>query len=113
MYEDEHILLADKAPGMVVHADEHGDTDTLIAHIQAYLFQSGAWNPDDAVSFTPALCNRIDRNTGGIVIAAKTAEALRILNDKIKDREMEKAVSVHRARQTQAARGTDRELSPP
>ena len=51
---------------------------------------SGAWNPDDAASFAPALCNRIDRNTGGIVIAAKTAEALRILNDKIKDREMEK-----------------------
>lgn len=90
VYEDEHILLADKAPGMVVHADEHGDTDTLIAHIQAYLFQSGAWNPDDAVSFTPALCNRIDRNTGGIVIAAKTAEALRVMNQKIRDRELEK-----------------------
>ena len=90
VYEDEHILLADKAPGMVVHADEHGDTDTLIAHIQAYLFQSGAWNPDDAASFAPALCNRIDRNTGGIVIAAKNAEALRILNDKIRDREIAK-----------------------
>ena len=113
VYEDEHILLADKAPGMVVHADEHGDTDTLIAHIQAYLFQSGAWHPDDAASFAPALCNRIDRNTGGIVIAAKTAEALRILNDKIKDREMEKRYLCSRARQTQAARGTDRELSPP
>ena len=91
VYEDEHILLADKAPGMVVHADEHGDTDTLIAHIQAYLFQSGAWNPDDAASFAPALCNRIDRNTGGIVIAAKNAEALRILNDKIRGREIEKS----------------------
>lgn len=90
VYEDEHILLADKAPGMVVHADEHGDTDTLIAHIQAYLFQSGAWNPDDAASFAPALCNRIDRNTGGIVVAAKNAEALRILNDKIRDREIAK-----------------------
>lgn len=90
VYEDEHILLADKVPGMVVHADEHGDTDTLIAHIQAYLFQSGAWNPDDAASFAPALCNRIDRNTGGIVIAAKNAEALRILNDKIRDREIAK-----------------------
>ena len=90
VYEDEHILLADKAPGMVVHADEHGDTDTLIAHIQAYLFQSGAWNPDDAVSFTPALCNRIDRNTGGIVIAAKTAEGLRVMNQKIRDRELKK-----------------------
>ena len=90
VYEDEHILLADKAPGMVVHADEHGDTDTLIAHIQAYLFQSGAWNPDDAASFAPALCNRIDRNTGGIVIAAKNAETLRIINEKIRDREIDK-----------------------
>lgn len=90
VYEDEHILLADKAPGMVVHADEHGDTDTLIAHIQAYLFQSGAWNPDDAASFAPALCNRIDRNTGGIVIAAKNAESLRVLNQKIRDRELVK-----------------------
>lgn len=90
VYEDEHILLADKAPGMVVHTDEHGDTDTLIAHIQAYLFQSGAWNPDDAASFAPALCNRIDRNTGGIVIAAKNAESLRVLNQKIRDRELVK-----------------------
>jgi len=90
VYEDEHILLADKAPGMVVHADEHGDTDTLIAHIQAYLFQSGAWNPDDAASFAPALCNRIDRNTGGIVMAAKNAETLRIMNEKVKHRELDK-----------------------
>ena len=90
VYEDENILLADKAPGMVVHADENGDNNTLIAHIQAYLFQSGAWNPEDAASFAPALCNRIDRNTGGIVICAKTAEALRILNERIRERELEK-----------------------
>ncbi len=90
LYEDANILLADKRPGMVVHADERGDTDTLIAHIQAYLFQSGQWNPEDEASFVPALCNRIDRNTGGIVIAAKNAEALRILNDKIKNHELTK-----------------------
>ena len=59
-------------------------------NIQAYLFQSGAWNPDDAASFAPALCNRIDRNTGGIVIAAKNAESLRVLNQKIRDRELVK-----------------------
>ena len=90
LYEDAEILLADKAPGMVVHADERGDADTLIAHIQAYLYRSGQWNPDDELSFVPSLCNRIDRNTGGIVIAAKTAEALRILNQKIRDRELTK-----------------------
>ena len=90
LYEDDNILLADKRPGMVVHADERGDENTLIANIQAYLRQSGQWDPADAASFTPALCNRIDRNTGGIVIAAKTAEALRIMNDKIKNHELSK-----------------------
>ena len=90
LYEDDNILLADKQPGMVVHADERGDANTLIANIQAYLRQSGQWDPADAASFTPALCNRIDRNTGGIVIAAKTAEALRIMNDKIKNHELSK-----------------------
>ncbi len=90
LYEDSQILLADKRPGMVVHADERGDSDTLIAHIQAYLIQSGQWNPKDESSFVPALCNRIDRNTGGIVVAAKTAEALRIMNDKIRDHELTK-----------------------
>ena len=90
VYQDEHILLADKPAGLVVHADERGGADTLIAHIQAYLYQTGQWDPADAASFAPALCNRIDRNTGGIVIAAKTAEALRILNDKIKSHELTK-----------------------
>lgn len=90
IYEDEHVLLVNKPAGMVVHADESGDTGTLIAHIQAYLLQSGQWNPADEQSFTPALCNRIDRNTEGIVIAVKTAEALRILNEGIRDRSLHK-----------------------
>lgn len=90
LYEDEHILLVNKAPGVVVHADDSGTADTLIARIQAYLFRNGAWNPEDEASFTPALCNRIDRGTGGIVVAAKTAEALRVMNQKIRDREMHK-----------------------
>lgn len=90
VYEDENILLVNKEAGMVVHADESGGSDTLIAHIQAYLHQSGQWNPEDEQSFTPALCNRIDRNTAGIVVAAKTAEALRILNEGIKNHALKK-----------------------
>ncbi len=90
VYEDANILLANKKPGMVVHADETGGHNTLIANIQAYLRRSGEWDPEAEASFTPALCNRIDRNTGGIVIAAKTAEALRILNDEIKARTLTK-----------------------
>ncbi|MBR0352952.1 MAG: RluA family pseudouridine synthase [Oscillospiraceae bacterium] len=90
VYEDENILLADKKPGILCHSAGTWDYNTLIAHIQAYLAQKGEWDPRKENSFTPALCNRIDRNTGGIVIAAKNAESLRILNEKIRDREIEK-----------------------
>lgn len=91
VYEDENLMLLNKRPGLVVHADETEKVNTLINHIQAYLYQKREWNPRWENAFTPALCNRIDRNTGGIVIAAKNAEALRILNDKIRDREIDKA----------------------
>ena len=91
VYEDEHILLVDKRPGLAVHPHDGADFGkTLIDHIQAYLYQKKEWKPREENAFTPALCNRIDRNTGGIVIAAKTAEALRVMNQKIKDREMDK-----------------------
>lgn len=90
IYEDDNILLADKKPGMLAHADKPGFQNTLIDNIQAYLYQNGRWLPEEENSFTPALCNRIDRNTGGIVIAAKTAVALRIINEKIKNRELDK-----------------------
>lgn len=90
IYEDENILLCDKPVGMVVHEDNDNTSDTLINRIKCCLWKHGEYDPESEQSFVPALCNRIDRNTGGIVIAAKTAEALRILNDKIKDREMEK-----------------------
>ncbi len=90
VYEDENILLLDKPVGQVVHADEGEKVNTLVNHMLAYLYQKREWNPRRENAFTPALCNRIDRNTGGIVIAAKNAEALRILNDKIRDREIAK-----------------------
>ena len=90
VYEDENLLLADKKPGVLCHSAGVWDYNTLIAHIQAYLAQKGEWRPREEHAFAPALCNRIDRNTGGIVIAAKNAETLRILNEKIRDREIEK-----------------------
>lgn len=90
VYEDENILLCDKKNGLVVHEDDENTADTLINRILHYLYNKGEYDPDRENSFTPALCNRLDRNTGGIVIAAKNAESLRILNEKIKERELEK-----------------------
>ena len=91
VYEDENILLVDKRPGLAVHPHDGAEYGrTLIDHIQSYLYQKREWRPREENAFTPALCNRIDRNTGGIVIAAKTAEGLRVMNQKIKDRELDK-----------------------
>ena len=105
IYEDENIMLLNKRPGVSVHEDENGSTNTLITHIQAYLYQNGEYRPDEEQSFAPALCNRIDRNTGGIVIAAKNAEALRVMNEKIKYREIDKfyLAAVHGVPKPEAA----------
>lgn len=100
VYEDENILICNKAPGILVHSgDGDGkvsgdgnvkDRNTLIYHIQAYLAQKGEYNPNKENSFAPALCNRIDRNTGGMVISAKNAPALRDINERIKNNEIAK-----------------------
>ena len=99
IYEDENILLADKPPGLLCHEDSSGNQDTLINRIKAYLYKKGEFTPASEApssllspnsAFEPSLCNRIDRNTGGIVIAAKNAESLRIINEKIKHRQITK-----------------------
>ncbi len=90
VYEDENIILLNKKVGLLSHPDETEYVDTLITRVKRYLFEKGEWHPDEETSFTPALVNRIDRNTSGIVICAKTAEALRVLNQKMKDRELHK-----------------------
>lgn len=91
IYEDENILLANKPAGLVVHEDNENSADTLINRITKYLIEKGEYDPDAEQSFAPALCNRIDRNTEGLVLCAKNAESLRILNAAIRDRELKKS----------------------
>ena len=97
VYEDENILILNKAPGVLSHTGDEGDKcetgaerETLLFHVKCYLFQKGDWDPSEENSFAPALCNRIDRNTGGLVIAAKSAAALRGMNVIIKERKVTK-----------------------
>lgn len=89
-YEDDRIALLRKSTGLPVHADDRGTQDTLIARFLQYLIQNGTYHPEQEQSFTPALCNRLDRNTEGFVLAAKNAEALRCLNEKIRLGEVQK-----------------------
>jgi len=90
VYEDENIIVCDKTAGLIVHSDENEDTDTLINRILSYLYAKGEYKPENENSFAPALCNRIDRNTCGLVIAAKNAEALKEMNAIVRDRLVEK-----------------------
>ena len=90
LYEDGHVLLLDKPAGLLSHPDGEEYVDTLLGRVQRYLYEKEEYHPALENAFAPALVNRIDRNTQGIVIAAKTAEALRILNEKLKNRELRK-----------------------
>lgn len=90
IYEDENIVLLNKKQGELCHPDGKEYINTLISSLKRYLYEKGEWNPDEENSFSPALANRIDRNTGGIVIGAKNYQALKILTQKIKDREIDK-----------------------
>ena len=90
VFEDENILLVDKRPGVIVHSDDKETSGTLIDLVKAYLYKNGEYDPKSERSFVPSLCNRIDRNTGGIVICAKNAEALRCVNELIKNNQVTK-----------------------
>ncbi len=90
VYEDDSILIVNKAAGIVCHADERGTEVTLVDMVKSYLYDKGEYVPSDEQTFSPALCNRLDRNTGGLVIAAKNAAALRAMNEHIRSREVKK-----------------------
>ena len=98
VYEDANLILCDKRPGVLVHTGDEGDVnrtaeserETLLFALQAYLWQKGEYDPSAEHSFAPALCNRIDRNTGGIVIFAKNAPTLRLINEAIRAGYIEK-----------------------
>ncbi|MBP0973764.1 MAG: RluA family pseudouridine synthase [Oscillospiraceae bacterium] len=89
VYEDAQIIIAYKPSGMFAHGGENGAV-SLLDEIQKYLYDKGLYHPEEEQSFAPALCNRIDRNTEGLVIAAVTAEALRTMNAAIRDRLVQK-----------------------
>lgn len=89
VYEDENVLLVDKRPGLLCHADASEKVDTLVHHARAYLYQKGEWRNEKG-AFAPSLCNRIDRFTGGVVLIAKNEEALRTLDQKLRAHEIVK-----------------------
>jgi len=90
VYEDENILIVNKFMGMVCHEDDLHTEDTLVNRINSYLISKGEFSPESEASFAPALCNRLDKNTSGLVIAAKNAVALRSINEAIREGRVKK-----------------------
>ncbi len=90
VYEDDAVLLINKPKGLRAHSDTSEVQDNLADRLLHYLYCKKEYDPTTEQSFTPALCHRIDRNTQGLVIAAKTAAALRCMNEKIALRQVEK-----------------------
>ena len=85
-YEDENMLLVEKKPNLLVHSDSNNGEPTLTDMVLSYLTEKGDYEPDKEITFTPALCNRLDRNTSGIVIFGKNFESLKLLNEMIRER---------------------------
>ena len=106
VYEDEQILLVDKKPGIMVHPDEKEKVNTLVTHVRAYLYQKGTYDSQEKGAFAPTPVNRIDRFTGGIVIFAKTKQAMDALNKKIRDHEVDKLYVLIACGRMRRAEGT-------
>ena len=85
VYEDENIIIMNKPVGLLSHPEKDTDKDTLIDEMLFYLKTNGEYNPSKTSTFTPALCNRLDRNTGGIVLGAKNLASTQALNGIIAD----------------------------
>lgn len=89
-YEDENLLVVEKWPGVLVHPDSNKGEASLTDYVLSYLNEKGDYLPESELTFTPAPCNRLDRNTSGIVIFGKNFEALRMLNEMIREGNVEK-----------------------
>ena len=89
LYEDAHVILINKPAGML--SQKAKDTDrSLCEYLIGYLLHSGQITPQDLVRFRPSVCNRLDRNTSGIVACGKTMAGLAALSELFRDRSLHK-----------------------
>ncbi|CUU46679.1 RluA family pseudouridine synthase [Clostridium beijerinckii] len=90
-YEDENVVVIEKWPDVLVHSDRNNSEEpTLTDYVLSYLNDKGDYIPENEITFTPAACNRLDRNTSGMVIFGKTFEGLKAINEAIREDEIRK-----------------------
>ncbi len=89
IYEDQHILILNKPLGILSQKAEKDDI-SMVEHIISYLMSTNQLTKEQLISFKPAVCNRLDRNTGGILIAGKSLYGLQEMARLLKDRSLGK-----------------------
>ncbi|MEG1992854.1 MAG: RluA family pseudouridine synthase [Acetivibrio sp.] len=89
LFENKHILVINKPAGMLSQKAKKEDV-SLVEHIMEYLLQSGALTKEEYKGFHPGICNRLDRNTSGIIVAGKTMEGLQTMGKLFKERDLDK-----------------------
>lgn len=90
-YEDENVVIIEKWPDVLVHSDSNNSEEpTLTDYVLSYLNDKGDYIPENEITFTPAACNRLDRNTSGMVIFGKSFEGLKAINEAIREDEIRK-----------------------
>ena len=84
VYEDDNILLINKPIGILSHGSGGEFEENIVDSMISYLIDKGAYVPRIEKTFTPSICNRLDRNTSGIIIGAKNYESLQNINQSIR-----------------------------
>lgn len=89
IYENEHILIADKPAGLLTQKAEKDDF-SLNEWLISYLFENNRITNEELQTFKPSACNRLDRNTSGIVLCAKTLKGAQMLSELLSSRSLHK-----------------------
>lgn len=89
IYEDKNVIIVNKPSGMLSQKAKEGDV-SLNEHILNYLIDSGHLPVSQLRTFKPSICNRLDRNTSGLVVAGTSLQGLQIMNAVLKDRSIHK-----------------------
>ncbi|MBS4537814.1 RluA family pseudouridine synthase [Clostridium sp. D2Q-11] len=89
IYEDDNILLINKKEGQISHSNNE-DGESIVKGVKKYLIDKGEYKPEEEKTFSPAICNRLDLNTSGVIIAAKNYNSLKVINEAIRDQKIEK-----------------------
>lgn len=84
VYEDNNIILINKSAGILSHGTKGEFEENIVDSMISYLIEKKEYVPRLEKTFTPAICNRLDRNTSGIIIGAKNYQALKAINEAIR-----------------------------